>query len=246
MTKALIAKLSQFARLSSEDRDAIVGLETVHCKTARAHTPLISEGDKPIHVRLVLSGWACRHKDLANGRRQIVAFFLPGDFCDLNVYLLRSMDHTISAVTDVKYLQLSAGMLGKLTEERPRVAQALMWSELVSASIQREWLVSLGQRTAMERVGHLIVELYTRLKSVGLAADCRMAFPVTQSELAEVTGVTPVHLNRTLQELRRQKLIELESRQLTILDLDRLRDLAMFELGYLHLDREGRHLDAND
>ena len=246
MTSALMTKLEQYVRLSSEDRNAIQNLEAASVHTAPARTPLICEGEKPNYVRLMISGWACRYKDLANGRRQIVAFFLPGDFCDLNVYILRAMDHTIAAVTDVRYLQLSASSLEKLTRERPRVAQALIWNELVSASIQREWLLSLGQRSAIERLGHLIVELYTRLKSVGLTEHCRMAFPVTQNELAEATGITPVHVNRTLQDLRRAGLIKLEHRELQILDLNRLSELAMFDLGYLHMGREGRHLDAND
>ncbi|HEX8842043.1 MAG TPA: helix-turn-helix domain-containing protein, partial [Sphingomicrobium sp.] len=129
---------------------------------------------------------------------------------------------------------------------RPRITQALWWHELVTTAIQREWTVNLGQRSAYERLGHLLVELYLRLKTVGRAQDGRCDFPLTQNDLADATGLTAVHVNRTLQELRRDGLIELERKQLRILDLERLKDVSMFNPNYLHLEREGRHLDANE
>jgi len=111
--------------------------------------------------------------------------------------------------------------------------------------VQREWTLNLGQRSAYERLAHLLVELYLRLKAVGRAEDGRCDFPLTQNDLADATGLTSVHVNRTLQELRRDGLIELERKQLQILDLERMMDISMFNANYLHLDHEGRHLDAN-
>jgi CRP-like cAMP-binding protein len=134
----------------------------------------------------------------------------------------------------------------RLTTSRPRVGQALLWHHLVESSIQREWLLNVGQRSALERLAHLFVELYLRLRSVGMARGQTIDFPLTQNDLAEATGVTPVHLNRTLQELRRQGLIELRAKRLTILDLGRLKQMSLFNENYLHLDHEGRQLDAND
>ena len=134
----------------------------------------------------------------------------------------------------------------RLTHERPRVTQALWWHELVTTAIQREWTLNLGQRTAYERLGHLLVELYLRLRTVGLASNGRCDFPLTQNDLGDATGLTPVHVNRTLQELRRDGLIELERRHLHILDIERLKSVSMFNPNYLHLDHEGRHLDANN
>jgi CRP-like cAMP-binding protein len=115
----------------------------------------------------------------------------------------------------------------------------------VTTAIQREWTLNIGQRTAFERIAHLLVELYLRLKTVGRTHDHGCDFPLTQNDLADATGLTAVHVNRTLQELRKEKLIELDRKQLRILDLDRLMDVAMFNANYLHLDHEGRHLDAN-
>ena len=156
------------------------------------------------------------------------------------------MDHSIGAITRLKVAMIGADEMQGLTDERPRITQALWWHELVELAIQREWTVNLGQRTAYERIGHLLVELYLRLRTVGLAHDGRCDFPLTQNDLADATGLTAVHVNRTLQELRRDKLIELERKQLHILDLERLEDVSMFNPNYLHLDHEGRHLDANE
>ena len=113
-------------------------------------------------------------------------------------------------------------------------------------AIQREWTLNLGQRSAYERLAHLLVEIYLRLQTIGRTQDGRCDFPLTQNDLADATGLTSVHVNRTLQELRKDGLIELERKQLQILDLERLMDVSMFNPNYLHLDHEGRHLDAND
>jgi CRP-like cAMP-binding protein len=126
------------------------------------------------------------------------------------------------------------------------LTQALWWHELVTAAIQREWTLNLGQRSAYERLAHLLVELYIRLAAVGRAQEGRCDFPLTQNDLADATGLTAVHVNRTLQELRRDELIELDRKQLRILDLKRMMDVSMFNPNYLHLDHEGRHLDANE
>lgn len=241
---ALASKLEAFTRLSTDDRAALSQF-TRNIRFIDARRDLISEGDKPRFVHLVLDGWACRYKQLPDGKRQIVALFVPGDFCDLNVYVLKAMDHSIGAITRLKVSILTPDEMNALTQERPRITQALWWHELVNAAVQREWTLNLGQRSAYERLSHLLMELYLRLNAVGKAHHDRCDFPLTQCDLAEATGLTSVHVNRTLQELRRDGLIELERKQLRILDFSRLADVAMFNPNYLHLDREGRHLDAN-
>jgi CRP-like cAMP-binding protein len=132
-----------------------------------------------------------------------------------------------------------------LTSEHPRITQALLWHELVSAATQREWLLNVGQRSAHERLAHLLVEIYLRLRTVGLAHDGRCDFPLTQTDLAEVSGLTSVHVNRMLQELRSEGLIELERKQLHIPEIERLMEVAMFNSDYLHVNHEGAHMDAN-
>jgi CRP-like cAMP-binding protein len=193
----------------------------------------------------MLDGWACRYNTLPDGRRQIVAFFVPGDFCDLNVYILKQMDHSIGAITRLAVADISRDEMDYLTTNHPRITQALWWESLVQQAIQREWTLNLGQRSAYERIGHLLVEVYLRLKTVGLTWNGTCDFPLTQVDIADATGLTPVHVNRTLQELRRDELIELERKQLNIPDLHRLMDVAMFNANYLHLDHEGRDFDAN-
>lgn len=241
---AVSSKLEAYAKLSADDRQALSQVAK-NTRFIDARRDLISEGDKPRYVHLVIDGWGARYKTLPDGKRQIVSLFLPGDFCDLNVYILKQMDHSIGAITRLKVAMITSDEMNALTWERPRITQALWWHELVTTAIQREWTLNLGQRTAYERLGHLLVELYLRLRAVGKAAGGRCDFPLTQNDLADATGLTAVHVNRTLQELRRDGLIELERRQLHILDLERLKDSAMFNPNYLHLDHEGRHLDAN-
>jgi len=241
---AVASKLEAFTRLSADDREAIAQV-TRNFRFVDARRDLVSEGDKPRYVHLVLDGWACRYKQLPDGKRQIVALFVPGDFCDVNVFILRAMDHSIGAITRLKVAMIAPEEMNALTAERPRITQALWWHELVTAAVQREWTLNLGQRSAYERLAHLLIELYMRLNTVGRAHDGRCDFPLTQNDLADATGLTSVHVNRTLQELRRDGLIELERKQLQILDMTRMIDVAMFNPNYLHLDHEGRHLDAN-
>ena len=243
--EALICKLRNFARLSGEDRATLDRLAE-HRRDFLAREDLIREGDQPSRIYVMLRGWACRYKFLEDGRRQIVAFFLPGDICDFNIFILRQMDHSIGALTDVTLAEIGRASFEKLIDAHPRITQALWWETLVTIAIQREWTVNLGQRDALERIAHLLCEVYVRLRGAGLAADGRCAFPITQSDLGDATGLSKVHVNRTLRELREEGLIRLANRELLIPDLERLRQTAVFDANYLHLEREGAHLDAND
>lgn len=240
----MASKLEAFTKLSDDDRKALAQVSRNH-RFVEARQDLISEGDKPRHVHLLLEGWASRYKTLPDGKRQIVSFFVPGDFCDINVYILKQMDHSIGAITRLKVAMITPDEMNVLTTGRPRITQALWWHELVNTAIQREWTLNIGQRSAFERLAHLLIEIYLRLQTIGRTTDGRCDFPLTQTDLADATGLTAVHVNRTLQELRRVGLIELERKQLKILDLDRMMEVAMFNANYLHLDHEGRHLDAS-
>jgi len=245
MQHPLIAKLEQFTRLSGEDKDAVRRATAERVRAVPAHDDIIREGEPPKVVNLVLSGWACRYKLLEDGRRQIVSFFLPGDICDFNVFILRSMECSLGTLTQVTLSELSRTAVERLTLDYPRVAQALWWETLVSHSIQREWTMNLGQRTAYERLGHLLCELFLRLQAVGRTDGDSCDLPLTQAELADAMGLSTVHVNRTLQELRASGLVVLRGRTLTIPDLAGLQAATMFNPNYLHFDRAGRHLDAN-
>lgn len=155
------------------------------------------------------------------------------------------MDHSIGAISQMTVAQISREDMNELTQQHPRVTQALLWHELVDVSVQREWTLNVGQRSSYERIGHLFVELFFRLRTIGMTAGNSFDFPLIQADIAEATGLTPVHVNRTLQALRSDGLLELQGRRATLPDLERLKDVSLFNPDYLHLDREGRHLDAN-
>ncbi|GJE46069.1 Crp/Fnr family transcriptional regulator [Methylobacterium soli] len=245
MPQHLIRKLEQFARLSYDDRHALEEAARQRVRLFDPHQDIIREGDNPDHVNLILEGWACRYKTLEDGRRQIISFFLPGDLCDPHVFVLREMDHSISTITHVRLAEISRDTLLSLTEQHPRITQALWWEMLVHAATQREWTVNLGQRTGLERIGHLLCELFIRLRGVGLTNGDSCALPATQIDLGDATGLSNVHVNRVLQEMRTTGLVMLKGKYLTIPDLERLQRVSLFNVNYLHLDREGRHLDAN-
>jgi CRP-like cAMP-binding protein len=246
LVSPLSLRLEAYTKLSQDNRASIDGVSRKTTREIGARRDLIREGDRPKSVFLIVEGWACRYKQLADGRRQIVSVFLPGDVCDMNVYILKEMDHSIGCITRVKVCEIGREDFERLMHDHPRITQALFWDELVTIAVQREWTLNLGQRTAYERLSHLFVELFLRLEAVGLTQGKSCDFPMTQVDIADASGLTAVHVNRTLQELRREGLIELQGRRLTIPDLEALKAAALFNDNYLHLDREGAHLDAND
>lgn len=246
MTAALLQRIEKFTRLSAEDKATLSRAGSRQLRHFAMHEDIVREGEAPKALTIVHAGWACRYKMLEDGRRQIIALCLPGDICDLNVFLLREMDHSIAAITSVTVGDINRRGMEQLMASSNRIAQALWWDALVAAAIQREWTVSLGQRDAFERVAHLFCELFLRLESAGMTDGWSCEFPLTQTELGEATGLSAVHVNRTLQELRSAELIVLKDRVLTILDFEALQRAALFNPAYLHLEREGRHLDANE
>ena len=246
MANPLIDKLSRFVALAEADRNVVDRVTSQRIRQFAAREDVIREGDRPQYINLILAGWACRYKVLEDGRRQMIAIFLPGDMCDLNVFVLSQMDHSIGAITPITVSEIARSGFDELMRSHMRLPTALWWEQLVAAATQREWAVNLGQRDAIERTSHLFCELFVRLRAVGLTDGTSCEMPLTQADLAEATGLSPVHVNRTLQELRRLGLIILKDRTLTIPNFDALSDIALFNPNYLHLDHEGRHLDANE
>jgi len=244
MRSPLALKLGQFTRLSPTDRLLLDQAAAGHVRHYAAGQDVIAEGEKPREINLILSGWGCRYKQIDDGRRQIVGFCLPGDLCDLNVFVLREMDHTVGAITALNVAELSREGFETLTTARPRIAQALWWEALVNIAIQREWTLNVGQRDARERIGHLLCELFLRLRSIGLTDADGCEFPLTQIDLAAATGLSAVHVNRTLQELRHAGLVVLRGKHLAIPDLAALMRASKFNPNYLHLDRVGGDLDT--
>ena len=230
----LVRKLEGFVSLSDADK-ALLERISAPSRIVPAQTDLVREGDAPKGVFLILEGMACRHNVRANGARQIMAYLVPGDFCDLDVALLDTMDHTIVTLSACKVVCISPKVIAEVMEHHPQLARALRMSTLVDEATLREWLMNVGCRSALERVAHLFCELQVRMQVVRVADGNSYDLPITQAGLADTTGLSSVHLNRTMQELRRTGLIKLRQRRLTILDLPRLRTLAEFKANYLHL-----------
>ena len=212
----------------------------------RAKEDIIREGASPQFAYLILSGWACRYKTLEDGRRQIISFLLPGDLSDFNAFSSRLMDHSVGALTDIEYIEAPKKTLDQIGADHPRITQAMILDGLVAASIQREWTVNLGQRTASERMAHLFCEIYHRLAAIEMAHKGHIILPLTQIDLADTVGISAVHVNRILQDLRGRGLIQWRNADLYIPDLPSLMRAGLFNPNYLHYDREGAHLDANE
>jgi CRP-like cAMP-binding protein len=231
----LLRRLRQCVELTDADSEALRHVFTGQIQQIGTHQEIIGEGDRPSQVQLVLSGFACRHKILEDGRRQIIACLLPGDFCDVHVTILGRMDHAIATITPCTVAQIPGDQLQALIENNPRVAKAIWWATLVDYAIQREWLVNVGQRPAVNRVAHLFCEFLLRLRAAGITHDNSYEMPLTQQELGQALGLSTVHVNRVLKELRDSGLIRLKGRQLDIDDPAGLAALASFNPNYLHL-----------
>lgn len=235
MPNPLAKKLQHFAPLSAEDV-RILDDACADVKSHRAKRDLIKEGDRPEGVFLLVEGWACRYKVMPDGKRQIMAFLLPGDLCDVQIFILKQMDHAIGLISDAKVAVIPKLKMLQIFEERPKLARALWWATLTDEAVLREWLANMGQRDAYERAAHLIAELWLRLKTVGLTNDGSFDLPITQTDLGDALGLTSVHINRVLQRLRAQKLIEFSRGKLHIPDVPKLMAVTRFEPNYLHLD----------
>src|SRR3712207_872857 len=183
---------------------------------------------------------------LEDGRRQIVAILVTGDMCDLRMFILKEMDHSIGTLSPVRVAEISEDKLLEITDNSARLTRALWWNSLVEEAIAREWTVNVGRRDAAERMAHLLCEVFIRLRAVGLTNGSSCELPITQSELGDALGLSHVHTNRTMQDLRGQGLITMKGKNLVIHDLRALQDLALFNPNYLHLERDGRAYDANE
>ncbi|MHC2017730.1 helix-turn-helix domain-containing protein [Methylobacterium sp. CM6247] len=231
-----VRKLESLATLSDAER-AVLERISAKPRNVPAHTALVREGDKPDGVFLVMDGFVCRQKHQSDGESPIMAYLLPGDICDLDVALLDRMDHTITTVSSCRIVHITPETIAELMRDHPGIARALRMSKLVDEATLREWLVNINCRSALSRMAHLFCELLTRMKAVGHAVEDSCVLPLTQTVLGSTTGLTTVHVNRTLQAMRREELITFKGGRLTVLDLPRLKKMASFKPNYLHLGR---------
>lgn len=233
MNNRFIEKLGRFASLDATDI-AVLEAATARSHKVAARRDLISEGDRPGPVFVIISGWACRYNVTSDGGRQISAFLMPGDFSDMHVAVLDEMDHGIQTLTETEVAKIDREQMKILFETSSGIADALWLSQLVDEGTMRAWIVGMGRRTALAKVAHLLCELYVRASNVGLVQNGELVLPLTQIVLADALGLTPVHVNRVIRSLRLSKALELRNRELVIGDLAQLSHLAAFDENYLH------------
>jgi CRP-like cAMP-binding protein len=195
---------------------------------------LVREGEPTTSCTLLLQGFAFRQKLVSDGARQIISFHIPGEFLDVQNGLLEVADHNVQSLTRSVVALVAKDALTELMAARPNVRRSVWLDTLIDASIFREWVVNVGRRDARGRIAHLLCELVMRLQSSGQIEGPPFDFPITQEQLADATGLTAVHTNRTLQGLRKEGLIELQASKLTVLDWDALADAGDFTERYLH------------
>jgi CRP-like cAMP-binding protein len=189
---------------------------------------------------LLVDGLVCRYKDLADGQRQIMELHVAGDFVDLHGFLLKRLDHNVGTLTPVRIALVPHDAIRGITETHPHLGRMLWFSTLLDASIHREKILSIGRRSAVARIAHIFCELLVRLRLVGLADETGYSLPLTQADLADVTGLTSVHVNRMLKKLRDEKLLTFRGGRVEIGDWEALQRVAEFDPTYLHLERRPR------
>jgi len=232
-TERLIRKLQINTSLDADDLKAIEHLPII-AKELSAHTTIVREGERPSQCCLLIDGFICRSKTTDAGKRQILSIHIPGDIPDLQSLHLHVMDHDATTLSRSTVGFIPHEPLRTLTRERPRVAEALWRETLIDAAVFREWIVNVGRRSAVSRLAHLLAEIGRRLQVMGLAPGDRFELPMTQLDIADALGLTPVHVNRVVQELRRAGLLELRKHSVSLPDLPQLKELGDFDDLYLH------------
>jgi len=206
-------------------------------RTLAADEIVIQAGKVLTFSILLLDGLMCRYKDLSDGQRQITELHVPGDFADLHSFTLKRLDHNIMTITPCRIAIVPHANLERITERLPHLTRLYWFTTNLDAAIHREWEVSLGRRTAIARVAALFCEMKLRSEVVGMTDGNSYALDLTQTDLAECVGLTPIHVNRTLKELRERGLVQFSRGRVTIHDWDGLADIAEFDPAYLYLEK---------
>jgi CRP-like cAMP-binding protein len=231
----LLRKLESVAPLSGEEKAAILALP-VTIRQLRAEHDIVRERDRPTQCCLVVEGWLARYRILETGTRQIFSFHIPGDVPDLQSLHLKVMDHNLAALVPSTVALIQHESVRNLSRNFPHIGSILWRDTLIDAAIFREWMVGMGRRDAPSRIAHLSCETFAKMRAVGLNKGYSCDFPVTQSVLGDALGLSTVHVNRSLMELRGRGLITLEKQILTILKWEELQEEGGFDDLYLHLN----------
>jgi CRP-like cAMP-binding protein len=231
----LAEKLGKFATLTKQELEALEGICGSRKQLGIGHT-LVREGRRTSFVFLILQGVAVRYRYLSNGKRQIMGYLLPGDLCDAHFLVRNYLDHDVGLLTDAEVAIIPIHALTSVMTEFPTVRRALLETMVTDRAMLREWLLNVGQRNARQKLAHFICEISERMRSLGYVnPDGSYSIPLTQVELADTMGLTVVHVSRCLQGFRAEGLVFWSRHQLTIVNLEGLRQLAGFDRGYLHI-----------
>lgn len=199
---------------------------------------LITQGDLVSTSTYLIEGFMCRYLDDRKGERQLIAVHVPGDFVDLHGYPLKRLDHDVATLTPCKIAQVPHGRLDEIMRERLGLSKLLWFSTLLDAAMHREWIFRLGRLDALARLGHFFCEIEAKLRAVGMSDGRTFALPMTQIDIAETCGITSVHVNRMLRDLRERSLVHMRAGVVTFLDRPALYRLSEFDPGYLYLDAD--------
>ena len=231
----LIRKLeSQGLRLTDEELTSLLEMP-MQIETLRADQDIVREGDRPTRSCLLLEGYAAMFKLTPTGKRQIVAFHIAGDIPDLQSTQLEVLDTSLGTLTPVKVAFIRHEAINEVCERHYRIARAMWRQTLIDAAVFREWVVNVGRREALNALAHVMCEFVVRMRAMGLSDGQECELPMTQAELGDALGISTVHVNRTLQELRAAGLIRLQGARLTVLNWEGLREVGEFDPTYLHL-----------
>ena len=236
MIERHLLKLRARDTVSPEEEQAIRD-SIAEVRDLPADTVIVHAGRLLSFSVLLLEGLLCRYKDLSEGQRQITELHVPGDFADLHSFTLKRLDHNIMTITPCRVAIVPHEKLEDITERFPHLTRLYWFTTNMDAAIHREWEVSLGRRTAVSRIAALFCEMKLRLEVVGLTEGPSYEFDITQTDLAECVGLTPIHVNRTLKELRERRLVQFRSGRVTINDWDGLATVAEFDPAYLYLGK---------
>jgi CRP-like cAMP-binding protein len=239
LINAFFLRLEQHDKLRAEERGALLDV-IGPVERLPGGASLVRTGERPGASTLLLSGMASRFRLLSDGGRQIVAIHVAGDFVDLHSFLLKEMDHDVATLAPSAIARVRHEALEELTRNYPHATRLLWLLTLIDAAIMREWAVSLGRRTALERMAHFFCEIHLRLLAVGLDGNDTFELPISQVTLSDILGLSVVHTNKQLQDLRARELIVWNGSTVRLLDRERLMKLADFDDLYLHRRREPR------
>ncbi|MDB5686994.1 MAG: Crp/Fnr family transcriptional regulator [Rhizorhabdus sp.] len=224
------------AKLTTEER-ALLEAGVSEVLTLDSRQMMVRAGQPLVHSILLIDGFLCRYIDDRRGMRQLVAFHVPGDFVDLHGYPLHMLDHDVATLTAATVANIRHDTLDTMLDGRPELARKLWYSTLLDAAIHRAWLFRLGRLDAGGRIAHFLCETSARLEAVGLSDGSRFELGITQLDLAEICGLTSVHINRVMRSLREQGIVSFRSSLVEIHDLERLKRRGEFDPAYLYLDR---------